>query len=119
MKRKLLTGIELNNMCAIVQTILSHQLCDRLERALVFIKNSDGNSLLSSCVVSGGVASNLFIRNELKKVCDKYEVEMKVPPIEYCSDNGVMIAWNGNTFKQTNKKEIKIINSIHSTTIEI
>jgi N6-L-threonylcarbamoyladenine synthase len=44
-----------------------------------------------SIVVGGGVASNKHIRNQLMKNFKK----IHFPPIELCTDNGVMIAWTG------------------------
>ena len=46
-------------------------------------------------VVSGGVASNQMIRQSLTKICDAYGFRALFPPPKYCTDNGVMIAWNG------------------------
>ena len=46
-------------------------------------------------VVSGGVAANTFLRESLKKLADKHQLQFSAPPIKYCTDNGVMIAWAG------------------------
>jgi N6-L-threonylcarbamoyladenine synthase len=46
-------------------------------------------------VISGGVASNQSIRNNLDKLSKEMGFENYFPPIELCSDNGVMIAWAG------------------------
>ena len=46
-------------------------------------------------VVAGGVASNLFIREELKKLCLETDVFFFAPPLGLCTDNGAMIAWAG------------------------
>lgn len=46
-------------------------------------------------VVSGGVACNNFIAKGLKLVCDSYGYKLIRPPPKLCTDNGVMIAWNG------------------------
>lgn len=46
-------------------------------------------------VLSGGVASNHFVRSALKFVCDHYNYRLLAPPQRLCTDNGVMIAWNG------------------------
>ncbi len=35
------------------------------------------------------------IRGYLSKVCEAHSVELVAPPPKYCTDNGVMIAWNG------------------------
>lgn len=46
-------------------------------------------------VVSGGAACNNFISEGLQMVCDEMEYRMVRPPPKLCTDNGVMIAWNG------------------------
>lgn len=46
-------------------------------------------------VVSGGVACNGFIRDALKTVCDQLDYNLVIPPPKLCTDNGIMIAWNG------------------------
>jgi N6-L-threonylcarbamoyladenine synthase len=46
-------------------------------------------------VISGGVASNKSIRNNLDKLSKEMDFENFFPPIELCSDNGAMIAWAG------------------------
>jgi N6-L-threonylcarbamoyladenine synthase len=51
--------------------------------------------LCGTKVVSGGVACNEYIRQKLGLVCDAMGFQLKVPPPKLCTDNGVMIAWNG------------------------
>lgn len=46
-------------------------------------------------VVAGGVAANKTLRQSLQDLCDEKNVQLKCPPIELCTDNGVMIAWAG------------------------
>lgn len=54
-------------------------------------------------VVSGGVGCNNYIVNNLKSYCDQMDtfydetkIEVVAPcPRHLCTDNGVMIAWNG------------------------
>lgn len=46
-------------------------------------------------VFSGGVACSSYLRFLMNQLCDYVEVEMFVPPPKLCSDNGIMIAWNG------------------------
>ena len=83
--------IDAANLCATVQYLIALQLEDRLKRALVFCKDLN----LEHCVVAGGVAANLFIQNYLSNVCSQFNIEMALLPAQYCTDNGVMIAWNG------------------------
>ena len=61
-------------------------------------------------VISGGVASNKSIRNNLDKL--SYEMDFKnfFPPIELCSDNGVMIAWAGiERFKKGIEDHLEVL----------
>lgn len=46
-------------------------------------------------VVSGGVASNTYLRAKLQKLADDNGLIFAAPPIRFCTDNGVMIAWAG------------------------
>ncbi|KAK6524394.1 hypothetical protein TWF281_011302 [Arthrobotrys megalospora] len=53
---------------------------------------------IETLVVSGGVASNKFLREVLRKQLDFYsfdKVDLAFPPIEFCTDNAAMIAWTG------------------------
>ena len=45
--------------------------------------------------MSGGVASNTYLREELKKLADNNKMIFAAPPIRFCTDNGVMVAWAG------------------------
>jgi N6-L-threonylcarbamoyladenine synthase len=47
---------------------------------------------IKSWVISGGVASNLTIRQQIVSTAQKSCVCAFFPPVELCSDNGVMIA---------------------------
>lgn len=46
-------------------------------------------------VASGGVAANKALRKTLEGLTTDHEMRFIAPPIELCSDNGVMIAWTG------------------------
>ena len=45
--------------------------------------------------MSGGVASNSALRAWMGKVCAECGWSLVCPPPHLCTDNGVMIAWNG------------------------
>lgn len=51
------------------------------------------SEVLSIQVISGGVASNMFIRDGLTRLCNHYNCSIVCPPPRLCTDNGVMIAW--------------------------
>lgn len=46
-------------------------------------------------VVAGGVSANQALRAQLKTVMQELEVEVYFPAMEYCTDNGAMIAYAG------------------------
>lgn len=45
--------------------------------------------------VSGGVAANLYLRQQLQLLADRLGFELLVPRLEYCTDNAAMIAAAG------------------------
>lgn len=42
-------------------------------------------------IVAGGVTANKYLRSEMEKLANKYNVDLTVPPIKYCTDNAAMI----------------------------
>ncbi|GAB1601044.1 tRNA N6-adenosine threonylcarbamoyltransferase, mitochondrial isoform X1 [Argonauta hians] len=83
------------DLCASFQFGVLKHLAKRVQRALVF---SEVTGLLGkdkTLVVSGGVASNQFLINNLQKLCQKYNCSLHCPPPKLCTDNGTMVAWNG------------------------
>ena len=81
-------------MCAALQHVVTKHLCERLQRGVEFLQYKDITNV-GTLVVSGGVASNSYIRQGLARVADHYNMVTVVPPPSLCTDNGVMIAWNG------------------------
>ena len=69
--------------CSFQNCVTSH-LVDKTKKALV-------NTNIKTLLLSGGVASNTFIRNEIKKMCDEIGVTMYMPEKKYCTDNAAMI----------------------------
>lgn len=45
--------------------------------------------------MSGGVASNMYLRGAMKKLCNTTGYRLLCPPPKLCTDNGIMSAWNG------------------------
>lgn len=37
----------------------------------------------------------MFIRKHLNVLCDEMSFKLVVPPPRLCTDNGIMVAWNG------------------------
>lgn len=69
---------------------------NRTQRALEFcIEKNFFGSAPRSLVVSGGVANNDTIYHDISYLGEQFECKTYRPSKKYCSDNGVMIAWNG------------------------
>jgi N6-L-threonylcarbamoyladenine synthase len=64
-------------------------LVDRAEHAL---NAAPGAKAL---VVAGGVAANTAIRASLSALAANRGLKMLAPPLRYCTDNAVMVAWAG------------------------
>ncbi|MBZ3891098.1 putative tRNA N6-adenosine threonylcarbamoyltransferase, mitochondrial [Sciurus carolinensis] len=84
------------DIAAAVQHTTACHIAKRTHRAILFCKQrgllSQSNAVL---VVSGGVASNLYIRRALEIVTNATQCTLLCPPPRLCTDNGIMIAWNG------------------------
>lgn len=51
-----------------------------------------------SVVVSGGVACNKLLREEMISYAKKYGIKVYIPGSKYCTDNASMIAWVGHKY---------------------
>ena len=56
---------------------------------------SDQKHDVNCVVVTGGVASNKYLRDQFRKNFEYANIPVMYPPIDLCTDNGVMVAWNG------------------------
>lgn len=81
------------DICASFQYAAADCLCSKLKKAVSIFKEKypAGKDL----VVSGGVAANLYLRRNLQALADDNDLIFSAPPVRYCTDNGVMIAWAG------------------------
>ena len=81
------------DICACFQYTATDCLCRKLARAITYFKQhySTGKHL----VVSGGVAANTYLRTKLQQLATDNGLTFAAPPIRFCTDNGVMIAWAG------------------------
>uniref|UniRef100_A0A131Z044 N(6)-L-threonylcarbamoyladenine synthase n=1 Tax=Rhipicephalus appendiculatus TaxID=34631 RepID=A0A131Z044_RHIAP len=98
---------ELRDICASVQRVTVQHLVRRTQRALEFCSRQGLLPSLPSdearqeavapptVVVAGGVACNGVLRDALAQMCDHLGARFVATPARLCSDNGLMIAWNG------------------------
>ncbi|KAF3428875.1 hypothetical protein E2986_08737 [Frieseomelitta varia] len=84
------------NLCAAFQLATVKHICQRTQRAMEFInKISLFPENKRTLVVSGGVACNNFLAKALNIVCTELGYNFVRTPPKLCTDNGIMIAWNG------------------------
>lgn len=104
-------GHKIQKACKFLESTKIHELLDiegaiekNHKRFSVFeIDYNDPRPLNLPLIVSGGVACNEYIVKKLGEYCDKMDklydgtmIEVIVPsPRNLCTDNGVMISWNG------------------------
>jgi N6-L-threonylcarbamoyladenine synthase len=81
------------DICACFQKAATDCLTHKLERAITVFKQKcpEGKDI----VVAGGVAANMYLRKHLQELAEKHQLIFAAPPIKFCTDNGVMIAWAG------------------------
>ncbi|MBE6448505.1 MAG: tRNA (adenosine(37)-N6)-threonylcarbamoyltransferase complex transferase subunit TsaD [Alphaproteobacteria bacterium] len=81
------------DICASFQKAVTESLVYKLQKAIVIFRTKypEGKDI----VVSGGVAANTYLRNKLQKLAEIEGLVFSAPPIRFCTDNGVMIAWAG------------------------
>ncbi len=73
------------NIACSFQKCVTDLLVTKTEKAL--LKNN-----IKTLLVSGGVASNTYIRSNLEKMCKKNGIDINIPNKIYCTDNATMIA---------------------------
>ena len=85
------------DISASLQYSIGTFLAKRILRGIEFANREElwNDKVPKTLAISGGVASNLKIREIIENACDIVNCEVVYPPVKYCTDNGVMIAWNG------------------------
>lgn len=76
--------IRKNDIAKSFQTKAIDEICRKVEIALK-------NNSVKQVIVAGGVSANQYLKQELEKICNIHNVELKVPSLKYCTDNAAMI----------------------------
>ena len=77
-------SIRYNDLACSFQNAVTNSLVIKCEKAI-----KDLN--IKNFIISGGVASNSFIRNKLVDMCKENNVNISIPDKKYCTDNATMI----------------------------
>ncbi|KAK9051543.1 hypothetical protein SSX86_028170 [Deinandra increscens subsp. villosa] len=81
------------DIAASFQRVAVLHLEEKCERAIQWALEIEPS--IKHLVVSGGVASNQYVRARLNEVVARNSLQLVCPPPSLCTDNGVMIAWTG------------------------
>ena len=96
-----------NALAALFQRAAVAQLEQKLILALQHASSSGATPRIQSIVVSGGVASNHFLRHRLQACVAEWQqqqhdhekkesrIRFHFPPLEFCTDNAAMVAHVG------------------------
>lgn len=76
--------INVNDLAASFQYVAIDEITRKIEIAL-------RQKQYKMLVLAGGVSANNYLRDEVKKLTDKYNVKFTVPRMLYCTDNAAMI----------------------------
>lgn len=91
--RDLISKNFIADTAASFQKTVSDILTTKLDRAINLCNKKFPS--FSNVVISGGVASNCYLRNKfISTVVSKNKIPI-IPPAKLCTDNGAMIAWAG------------------------
>ena len=83
------------------QTVICECLINKVELAINSLKDINK---INNFILTGGVASNLFIRRKFKLLCKKKGLSFIAPEKKLCTDNATMIAWAGHEILNRRKK---------------
>lgn len=66
-----------------------------IESIVSKVKKAIEEKNIKNVIVAGGVAANNGLREKMQEVTEELGVELSIPPMKYCTDNGTMIAAAG------------------------
>ncbi len=79
-------GLEINkaDLARSFQEVAVNELVRKVEKAF-------RETNIKRLVVAGGVSANGYLKEEMEKLCDKYQAKLLIPRLLYCTDNAAMI----------------------------
>lgn len=80
----------LSKVCASFNWSVADTLRIKVERALKKVRP------VKSLVVAGGVAANSMVRETMARVARESKIQLTLPDLSLCTDNGAMIAYAGS-----------------------
>lgn len=87
-KQQLKKGVKVEDLCFSLQETVFAMLMEVAERAIAYTNKKE-------LLIVGGVASNKRFNQMAKQMCQIRKTKSAQVPLEFCMDNGAMIAWLG------------------------
>ena len=66
-----------------------------VESIIIKVRKAIIEKNIKHVIVAGGVAANNGLRDAMTDLCNELNVDLSIPPMKYCTDNGTMIAAAG------------------------
>ena len=88
-----LAAQDIADLAASFQDAVGDVLTDRAANAIETFRARHPDA--ATLVVAGGVAANDYLRKRLDGLAGREGFRLVAPPVELCTDNGVMVAWAG------------------------
>ena len=110
-RRLIESGINSNQRADLAfefQKVVTECLIKKVGLAIHHIKQKDK---LKDFILSGGVASNSYIRSEFYEFCKRERMSFFAPEKDLCVDNATMIAWAGIEMLKNGRKRSRIYTS--------
>jgi len=101
----------IEDICYSIQENVFAMVIEISERAIAYTKKKE-------FTIVGGVASNNRLREMALLMGQDRGIAVKFFSLEYCMDNGAMIAWQGVVDRERAKKDIKNLRPLPYITIE-
>ena len=83
-------GEEINkeDLAASFQNVAISSIVNKTKKALIDYD-------IKNLIIAGGVAANQGLREEIDKIANELNINLTIPSMKYCTDNGTMIAAAG------------------------
>jgi len=86
-----LSDDDVNDLCASFQRAAIEAIMIKLRRAFEHLV-SGGDGDIRTLIVGGGVSANSLLRRSVEAFAQERQLDLRIPPVEFCLDNAAMIA---------------------------
>ena len=99
------------DLAASFQKVAVSSITSKVRKAIV-------DKDIKNVIVAGGVAANKGLRTAMEELCAELKVDLSIPPMKYCTDNGTMIAAAGYYAYLQGRKADLSLNALSQDTLK-